>query len=135
MSAQADDAILSQRSETPFGDLADLNLAASPELEGEGFGETEEGHDVPVVMGEGLLSGGEVGGRGRQRGLGTRAGPGKWTGGEGDGEESSDSSLSSGEEEGGEGVGRVREARVRSLIEDEEEEEEEEGDDEVEGSV
>lgn len=73
------------------------------DVDEEGF-EREEGHDVPMG-GVGRSGGGEEGGRrdGKEgRRVGMRVGAGRWV----EAEE--------------EGVGRVREARVRSLIEEEE---------------
>lgn len=109
----------SRRSETPFGDLADVQLGSGEEEGEEEEGvERQEGHDEP--MSEGRRR------RGR-RGLGMRVGPGKWIPAEEEEGGSSDGSLSGGEEEEEEAVGRVREAvgrvreaRVRSLIEEEE---------------
>ena len=134
-SSSAPDASPGGRSSPAFDDLTDLTL----DFEGDDIDaadlplERDPGHDAPLratahsadsapelgarVDGEGRAG---AAGRGRGRRIGMRVGPGKWIEAEeGEGGGSSDGGGSS-EEEEEEAVGRVREARVRSLIEEEE---------------
>lgn len=92
----------------------DVDVDVDVDVDEEGFDGREEGHDAPINMtgqraDEGVDGGARDGGRRRDgkegRRVGMRVGAGRWV---------------EAEEEEGEGVGRVREARVRSLIEEEE---------------
>lgn len=116
-------AIVSQKSETPFGDLVDLEgMGVSlqerrwagdwVDFDEDGEGEEEEGEDVPITMAVDFRRGREEKEEGKGEG-----GKGKEGEVEGSSEEGSGSNSSDDE---GARVG-LRKARKRSLLEDEEE--------------